>query len=82
MPVAAKGRSCHFLEVLTDVLDGFVGCLAYFCSALLHSHGFYLAVFLESFLEPDYRSCISPTAPLWPRKGSVMLLLFMGCTAL
>lgn len=47
MPVAAKGRSCHLLGVLIDMLDDFVGCLAYFCSALLHSHGFYHAIFLE-----------------------------------
>lgn len=47
MSMAAKGRSCHLLGVLIDVLDDFVGCLAYFCSALLQSHGFYLAIFLE-----------------------------------
>lgn len=47
MPVAAKGRSCHSLGVLIDMLDDFVGCRAYFCSALLHSRGFYLVIFLE-----------------------------------
>lgn len=50
--MAAKGRSCHLLGVLIDVLDDFVGCLAYFCLALLYSRGFYLRIFLESTSKP------------------------------
>lgn len=35
-----------------DVLDDFVGCLAYFCLVLLHSYGFYLVIFLEPTSKP------------------------------
>lgn len=56
MPVAEKGRSCHLLVVLIDMLNSFARCLAYFCSAVLHSHGFYLAIFLEPITGPALAS--------------------------